>query len=817
MAKNGPPAWVLASIGGALSLITLESPAQTAPPSSSAQIDAVTVTADRRSGYANTVPASISTYTGDDLRVLGVEDTRELGKIVPGFTFADSGFSVPTYTLRGVGFADSSFTTTSTVGIYNDEVSLAYPIMSKGMNLDLRRVEVVKGPQGTLYGRNATAGAINYVANTPTPYFTNGGEVSYGSYGRVDASGYLSGPIPGFGGDLKGRIAYGIVNSREGWQISQTRPDDRLGKINKQAARALLDWQVADPLTVRFTLSGWLDRSEPQAPFAVALQPQNPFFGLAGLDPTVRNYPVNAANDDPRAAEWNPDRDFRFRDNYWQGSIRPSWDITDDLNLTGIFSYQQVRSDGAVLPQGGLPVDDINDQINAFIRTTSAELRLSGKFGERGDWLLGVNGNYDKQHEVILGLASENSLNILLFGDTPPLNTPIFFEKGGAKSDGTVHSGSVFGDGNFKILDDVKLTLGARYTQEAQDYAGCTFISADNNSLIPFPYFTIASAIRRGLPLPTANDLSSLAALQAYLAGLNPNVPQGACGSIDANGRAGLVTGSLNEHNFSYRSVLSWTPDRNTLLYGSYARGYKSGGFPTVFSVDQRSLAPVVQERLDAYEIGAKWTAWRGRFHVDFSTYYYDYKDKQLLTYFKDPIFGALQYLQNVPKSFNNGAELSMTLIPVKQLYLTAIGSYVRTKVVQYQGLTSQGTAFDFAGQPFNYTPRAQATLIGNYTFALNQDLNITPGVSFSYTGGTNATLEHDPIFAMNAHRVWDARLGLSPPNRRWTVTAYAQNLTNEFYRNSVIKLGDSVFAYTGAPQLYGVSLTYDLGRPKPR
>jgi outer membrane receptor protein involved in Fe transport len=460
-----------------------------------------------------------------------------------------------------------------------------------------------------------------------------------------------------------------------------------------------------------------------------------------------------------------------------------------------------------------LPVDDINDQLNAFIRTLSGELRLSGTVGEHGDWLLGVNGNYDKQHEVVLGLASENSLNILQFGDTPPLNKPIFFEKGGAKSDAAVRSGSVFGDGNLKLLDDLKLTLGVRYTEESQQYAGCTFIAADNNSIIPFPYFTIASAIRRGLPAPSAADLSSQAALVAYLSGLNPTVAQGDCGSIGPDGNAGLVTGTLREHSLSYRSVLSWTPDRSTLFYGSYSRGYKSGGYPTVFSVDQSSLAPVVQERLDAYEAGAKWTTWGGHFHVDAATYYYNYKDKQLLTYFKDPIFGALQYLQNVPKSFNNGAELSATLIPFKQFYLTALGSYVRTKVVEYQGLTSQGAAFNFAGEPFNYTPRAQATLIANYTFALNQDLNLTPGASFSYTGSTNATLEHDPVFAMNDHRIYDVRLGLSPPDRRWTLTAYAQNLTNEFYRNSVIKLGDSVFAYTGQPQLYGVSLTYDLGR----
>ncbi|MFX7870426.1 hypothetical protein ABTK02_20415, partial [Acinetobacter baumannii] len=91
--------------------------------------------------------------------------------------------------------------------------------------------------------------------------------------------------------------------------------------------------------------------------------------------------------------------------------------------------------------------------------------------------------------------------------------------------------------------------------------------------------------------------------------------------------------------------------------------------------------------------------------------------------------------------SLVEGGELSATWIPLDKLYLTALGSWIRTKVIEYQGLTSQGTAFDFAGQPFNYTPRLQATLLANYTFRLTSALNASPGLSFTYTGSTNATL----------------------------------------------------------------------------
>ncbi len=763
-----------------------------AAASSSTQLTTVVVTANKREGYVNAIPTSISAFAGEDLKAVGIADTRDLAKLVPGFTFADSGFNTPIYTLRGVGFADSSFANTSTVGVYADEVSLAYPVMTKGPNLDLLRVEVLKGPQGTLYGRNSTGGTINYIANKPTRYFASGVEVGYGSFGRFDAEAFVSGPI---GKSLRVRFATSLTESNEGSQISATRPDDRLGKLSKRAARGTLDWQALEDVSLRFTVSGWLDKSEPQAPYALALQAQSPFpLGNLVFSPRVLAYPLRPDNDNPRIAEWNPDAAYGLNDNFWLASLRPHWQIADSLGLTGVFSYAQVRSDGSLLPQGGLDVEDIDQALYAYIRTVSGEIRLDGTIGEHADWLIGVSSNFDKYNERIQGRASENSLNFPLYGSTAPFFTPLLLDRGAARGIGQIRSNGVFVDGNWEFVPTLKLTLGARYTRETQDYSGCTFEELDNNSILPLSgLFTVASLLRGG----------------------NTVVQKGECGSLDAQGNAGLFTAQLREHNLSYRSVLSWTPVKDALFYGSYSRGYKAGGFPTVFSVDQASLAPVVQEKLDAYEIGAKLTLLDKRLQLNSAAYYYNYRNKQLLTYFTDPVFGALQYLQNVPKSLVEGGELSIAYTPLDKLFLTAVGSYVRTKVIEFQGLTSQGAPFDFAGQPFNYTPRLQASLIANYSFPINRDLNLSPGVNFTYTGGSNSTLEHDPLFALDAHRVWDARLGLSPNDRSWMLTAYARNFTDEFYKGSVIKLGDSVFAYAGPPRTWGVNFNYNFRNPR--
>ncbi len=781
--------WSLALAQEAAASAVAAVPAAVAPAAPEVtRIEEIVVTATRRNGYIDDIPTSISAYGGEDLKAVGVRDTRELSKLVAGFTYADSGFNTPIYTLRGVGFADSSFANQSTVGVYLDEVALPYPVMTKGPNLDLRRVEVLKGPQGTLYGRNSTGGTINYIANKPTRKFTAGAEVTGSSYGRFDTEAYVSGPI---GDSIRVRLAGSLSESQSGWQTSNTRPDDRIGKVSKRAARGIVDWDVIDDVTVRLAVSGWLDKSEPQAPYAVDIRPQNPLVpGNASISPRLRDYPLIPGNNSNKVGDWNPDGGFGLNDNFWNATLRPQWTISEDLNLIGLFAFSQVRSDGSALPQGGTNLENIDQFLTGNIRTVSGEVRLEGKFGERADWLIGVNSNYDEYGIVSEGRGSENSLNFPLYGSTPPLFTPLVLNAGSAKGDGQIRANGVFADGSWEFIDTLKLTAGIRYSKETQSYQGCTYENADNDSILPLSaLFTFASIARGGSTI----------------------VQPGQCGSVDADGNAGLVADQLKQDNLSYRGVLSWTPTKDTLFYGSYTRGFKSGGFPTVFSVDQASLAPVVQERLDAYEVGAKIGLFDNRVQLNSAAFYYDYKNKQLLTYFSDPIFGNLQYLQNVPKSRVQGAEVTATWLPIRRLNLTVLGSYVRTKVIEFVGQTATGDDFDFAGRPFNYAPHLQASVLANYTFTVGDTLNIAPGVVWSHTGETNSTLEGDPFFTLNEHQIVDLRLGFSSPGQSWQVTAFARNITNEFYRASVVNLGDTAFAYTGQPRIVGVTFSYDI------
>src|SRR5580704_9119993 len=167
MSNRRTSAWRLCGYAASfLSVVVpLRAPADTVSSQESTQgLEEIIVTAEKRSENINDVGMSISAVSGDELAKIGVTDVSDLGKVVPGFTYTNSVYSTPVYTLRGIGFNDYSMGSEPAVSVYVDEAPLPYSIMTKGAALDLERVEVLKGPQGTLFGENTTGGAINFIA-----------------------------------------------------------------------------------------------------------------------------------------------------------------------------------------------------------------------------------------------------------------------------------------------------------------------------------------------------------------------------------------------------------------------------------------------------------------------------------------------------------------------------------------------------------------------------------------------------------------------------------------------------------------------------
>ncbi|WP_293900184.1 TonB-dependent receptor plug domain-containing protein, partial [Phenylobacterium sp.] len=231
------------------------------PAASASTLQEVIVTAQKREERINDVGMSITAISGDDLAQRGLQDPTLLSKAVPGFEYNTNAFGHPIYTIRGVGFQDSTLAASPTVTVYTDEVPIPFSAETIGVGLDVARLEALKGPQGTLYGENATGGALNFIAARPTDRLAAGADASFGRFATLETSGFVSGPISD---TLKARFAARVVEGGN-WQKSYT-SDATLGQKNLLQGRLLLDWTPSQRFRISLNLNAWQDRSDSPAP-----------------------------------------------------------------------------------------------------------------------------------------------------------------------------------------------------------------------------------------------------------------------------------------------------------------------------------------------------------------------------------------------------------------------------------------------------------------------------------------------------------------------------------------------------------------------
>jgi len=399
--------------GTAKTLLLLLTPAvthgQEAGVPLASPIDEIIVTAQKWEQSANTVGMTITAATDDMLRQRGITSVSDLTRLVPGFTIQDSSFNSTSFTLRGVGFFNSDLATPPAVTIYIDEAPLPYPGMTKLAAFDLTRVEVLKGPQGTLYGQNATGGAVNYIAAKPTERFEAGVDTMYGRFDRLQAGGFLSGPITD---QLTGRLA---LQGRRGdaWQESITRPGDKLGEIRELQGRATLVWRPAAQFASRLALTVTHDRSDSAAAQFIAPAASIPALAVPG----VLSFPVVT---EPRAADWTPVRpdtnsafpyenDTRLYQASWRNDYRPR----DDITFTSLTSYADFRVAYGQDPDGTpFHISELiqrDGSVSAFFQ----ELRAAGRQG-RVNWLLGANYTHDNVADDPIEFFRDNDVGRLL-------------------------------------------------------------------------------------------------------------------------------------------------------------------------------------------------------------------------------------------------------------------------------------------------------------------------------------------------------------------------------------------------------------------
>lgn len=772
-------------VGTALSILPFtaaqgQTTSEPAAEESSIADDVIVVTAQKRSERLTDVPMSITAITGDDLVRSGISEPSQLGQAVPGFSAQQSAFGTPILSIRGIGYNDNSVTAGSTVTAYIDQVALPYSVMARGAIMDLQRVEVLKGPQGTLFGMNSTGGAINFVAARPTSSFEAGVDLSVGRFNEVDFSAFISGPLTD---TVTARAAIQVERS-SGWQYSTTRPNDRLGDKDFINGRLLIDWQASDRLSFQLGLSAWHDGSENQAAQFVQFSPAVPVTPLTQFVADAMNAsPV--AGDNPREADWDPNTDLTRGDDFRQVSLRADWEITDDITLTSITAYSDFRGDS--------PIDIDGTAFNAFLveehdtklTTFSQELRVAGSSGAV-DWMIG--GNYQDE------IANESTLTNAQ-GTNSQIG-PFIFTPLGQIANQSIDTISVFGSLDFHVTDQLTLQGSARYASQNRDFSGC-----------------IRDAGAGAVGVSAAQAFSFLATI---FSGTPTTIPAGGCVTLDAaTFTPGLANSSLDEDNLSWRLGADYRFNDNAMVYANVTRGYKSGSYALVPGILSSQFTPVTQESVLAFEAGTRLSTIDNRFSIEFAAFYNDYEDKQLKGIVLTPVFGPLPQLVNIPESEVYGFEVNLAARPVEGLRLSTGITYIASEVLTdpvapaeprgpFGGLTS------YVGESFPNTPEWQIVSDAEYEFPIGAGgLRGFVGGSLTYRSDSPAAFGNNPVFQLPSSTLVDLRAGIEAADGHWTAQVWGRNVTNEHYWTNVTHLTDYVSRLTGAPATYGISVGY--------
>ena len=753
--------------------------APAATPSSTDESGDIIVTAQKRSENINKVGMSITAQTGDQLLQKGITSTADLAKIVPGFTFEGAVGVQPVYSIRGIGFHDTSLASGQTVAIYSDEVPMPFALETIGADYDIERVEVLKGPQGTLFGQNSTGGAVNYVAAKPTENFQAGLDASYGRFATSDIAGFLSGPITD---TLRARIAFRSVQG-DGWQqrygvvpLGNGTGSSTLGKQNRLSGRVLLDWTPTDRLKISLNFNLRRDRSDSQVAQMIRL---NPSSAANPLPAGILAFPTAPAND--RAAAWDPGVDYAQNNRWKEATGRIEYDA-GGATITSISAYQKYNRDMPAQEADGTPYKALQYAISGRVETYYQELRASGRLFGLGNWIVGANYEHDNTSELS-NVTNTLATSRILFGLPNPGSTNFSSNK--------ISTYGIYANADYPVLPNLSLQAGIRYTKSDRANTGCTMDRGDGS------FSAIFLAIQ-----------TALAAAGAKKSPIVP-IPPGGCVTLDSTFTPTLFTGKLNEDNVSWRVGLNWTAIPGTLIYANVSKGYKSGSFPLAPAASVAQFVPVPQEELLAYEAGIKSKIGR-TFQINASAFYYDYTNKQIGGTYIDPVFGKLSKLVTIPKSRVYGFELSADWRPLPGLTLSPSATYMNTLILgSFSNFTPQGIVQDFGGESFPYAPRWQANGSAEYKGSISSGWSAFIGGNVSYQSRTNAALGQAPIYDLKAYTLVDLRAGIESKSGAYRFSVWGTNVFDTFY---VLKAGRSFdfdTRITGQPARYGISLSY--------
>lgn len=721
----------------------------------------IVVTAQRREQRLQDVPTSVTVLDKEQFTIGGLgRSANEVLNRVPNASAGTQQHGRPRWWIRGVGAGQQQLDLASPVGFYLDDVYISNASATGIPLFDLERVEVLRGPQGTLWGKNTTGGAINVISKRPSlsGQDDNYVKLEYGSYDDKIAEAGIGTTI--IDDKLAARVSFRFDD--RGGRFDNLYTGEKANAVSDSIFRAQL---LAKPTeNLEALLSFHYRRYKTQGSYWTTAS-----YAASGI---VRNgyAPSTDINDlSTNAPDWSNNRQLG-------GSLHLDWQV-GGLTLTSITGYERFDTRGSG-DSDYTPLEISRNYVNARSKQWTQELRLTSPQDNRFSWIAGLFYFNEKIRSDAYSATLPQGSVPALAGSTA---TPAYAL---TSYDHKAESGAAFASGTFAVTDALKLTLGARWTRETKrlDFGRFSSPSAAATSWNNYAQWWNSYTGTFGGPGTFGNDLSK---------------------TWDA---------------FTYEVTPSWTLDRNNLLYAKFSHGVKSGGFNTAATLPVALIA-VKPESLDAYEIGYKSQWLDGHLTFNATAFHYDYRDVQVNVVGPNPgaVGGAtVSYLQNAAKAHVNGAEFEVIAEPVDNLKLNAALGLLRTKYDDFQVLNGGA---NLSGASFVRSPRTTLNVGGSYTVPLAALGKIElaadaryQSLQFYYVTPQDTVNRY--YLTQKPYTLTNLRVTYTTANEKVSVTGFVNNLFDVRYLNHSLPAasGTTVTGDTVAwadPLTVGASVVY--------
>ncbi len=738
-----------AAFAGAMCFV----PLQVAAQEMDASQEEVIVTAQKREQNVQDVPIAVSVLSGDALADQHVTDVMDLNALAPSLQIkTDDNAANPKIFIRGIGLNDFNPNTASAVALYTDGVYIGSPLAQMSQFFDLDRVEVLRGPQGTLYGRNTTGGAINLISRRPTQTYEGDVDVEAGSFGAMTLQGGFGGPI--VENQLAFRIA-GIYTVDEGYTTNRLTGHDG-NNADRGSVRGTLLWTPSNNFEALFQVRYARAQGGSIWAYNRPLFPATP--GATGPDGFCASGFYTSGECTDIAGYANTSSDLYAGDYHLEGrdnvetygaSATLSWDL-GGATLVSVTGYDHASRDDVEDTDAG-PTDIITARYRATQWAGSEELRLQSNGDGPAIWVIGLyyahddlrtNSYYDVFRVANTGVPADDAPQGIGVFRWPYTQTTTSY--------------AAFGQLDYAITPRLTATIGLRYSSDDKDFHYESLYSSDPSQPGLFSL----------LPTDSFDDSDTFSSI---------------------SGRLGLQYALTDDVN----------------LYVSYNRGYKSGGFFGGQTTDPTSLAPYDDEFVDAYEAGIKTQLFDRRLRANFAAFYYDYQDLQVYTLVvsPDPPFLTVQQFTNASNAAIYGAEAELSASPAEGLDLSLSASYLHA---EYEDFQSQGD--DYSGNTLPNAPEFSLTASAQYEWpAFGGSARAQADVSYRskvFYDTRNVERLSDP-----ERTFVNGRLGWTTSEEHLELGIFGRNLTDETNISDIIPiegLGFDLFSM-GQPQSFGV------------